>query len=822
VFVSKKYADVALPTPIRKLFTYKIPETISALQVGTRVLVPFGKSKMISGIVFSIHENKPEFFETKPIEAVLDDFPIVLQNQLDLWNWISEYYQCSLGEVYRAALPAGLRLESESRFYFNECFEEEINLSKNAIKVLDYLEKKKSGSLSDLNKITGLKNVHAIVNQLIEVKALFVEEKVAEKYKTKKEKVIFLSEALCSESALNKAFDNINRAPAQLRLLMNFINKTGSLNNALNGKSILKKDLLSDTETSGNILNELIKKKILTEGFREIDRLDFSEKQLSELRKLSIEQTEAYNEIKNGFEENKPVLLHGVTSSGKTEIYIHLIEETINKGAQALYLLPEIALTTQITNRLKSRFGNKLGIYHSKFSDAERVEVWNNLLKNKNFQVIVGVRSAVFLPFSNLGLIIVDEEHEHSFKQYDPAPRYHARDVALMLGRQFNANVLLGTATPSIESYYNAISNKFQLVELNTRYEGICMPEIIVADVKDAKRRKIIVSHFTPELVDLMTKALENKEQIILFQNRRGFSPYLECKECAWVPKCEHCDVSLTYHKNNSQLMCHYCGFSTSAYHVCKACETPALVEVGFGTQKIEEDIKKLFPDKQVARMDYDTTRSKNSYDRIISDFEYGKVDILIGTQMVSKGLDFDRVSLVGILDADSLLNYPDFRAFEKSFQMLAQVSGRAGRKNKRGKVVLQTSNPTHPVISYVSSNNYKDFFYRQLEERKLYKYPPFYRLTFLTLKHKNQTVVNQVSKILADSLYSAFGVRITGPVEPVVKRINDYFLQRIIIKLEREASQQKAKTVIRDCIDKVLTDERWRSVTVAIDVDPY
>lgn len=820
--MQKRYADIALPTPIRKLFTYEIPETCQDLQIGMRVLVPFGKKKLISGIVFSTHENKPEFYDTKPIESILDETPIVLESQLNLWKWISEYYQCSIGEVYRAAMPAGLKLESESRFYYNSEFEADTVLPEKAIRILNYLAKEESAPLTELNKIADVKSAHAIVKQLIELNAIFADEKVEEKYKAKKEQIISLSDEFCSEQALNKVFNDLNKAPKQLSLLMAFIHKSGSLNNVLNGKEISKKELLSDAEeTSSNQLNELIKKNILKQGFREVGRLDFSTKNLSKKKDLTPEQSEALINIKNGFVENKPVLLHGVTSSGKTEIYIQLIEETINSGKQALYLLPEIALTTQITNRLMACFGNKLGIYHSKFSDAERVEVWNDLINNKNYHVIVGVRSAIFLPFSNLGLIIVDEEHENSFKQYDPAPRYHARDTAIMLGKNFNTNVLLGTATPSFESYYNIITEKYKLVELFTRYKGVCLPEIIVADVKDAKRRKMMVSHFTPTLIELMAKALENKEQIILFQNRRGFSPYLECKECGWVPKCEHCAVSLTYHKNGDLLMCHYCGFSTSAYHVCKACESPALTTMGFGTQKIEEEIKKLFPDAKTTRMDYDTTRSKKGYDKIISDFEVGKTDILIGTQMISKGLDFDRVSLVGILDADAILNNPDFRAFEKSFQMLSQVSGRAGRKNKRGKVVLQTSNPTHPVINYVYENNYKDFFFQQLEERKEYKYPPFYRLMFITLKHKKQATVNQAAKALTDKLHSIFGSRIIGPIEPIINRINDYYLQRIIVKIERESSSQKAKTLIRGCIDKIIAEEKWRYVIIAVDVDP-
>ena len=818
-----RYADVVLPVPLQKLFTYNIPQSYSELLPGTRVLVPFGKKKLISGIVFSVHDNKPELYETKPIETVLDNQPLVLPHQLELWKWIADYYQCSMGEVYRAALPAGLKLESESRFFFNPEFDAETVLPEKAMNVLDFLVKEKSGSMAEIDKITGLKSSHDIIKQLIEQRAICVFEKVNDGFKPKKEPFVSLAQEMCSEKALNEVFNKLEKAPKQLNLLMVFIHKSGGMRQVMEGKEIAKKELLSEAEgNNSSQLSELIKKNILSQNLKEVGRLDFSETIIKDKKSLSDKQAEAFEKIKAGFSADKPVLLHGVTSSGKTEIYIHLIEEIINSEKQALYLLPEIALTTQITNRLKTHFGNKLGIYHSKFSDAERVEVWNDLLENKNYRVIIGVRSAIFLPFTNLGLIIVDEEHENSFKQYDPAPRYHARDVALVLGKRFNADVLLGTATPSIESYYNAVSDKYMLVELTERYEGICLPEIRVADVKDAKRRKIMSSHFTPELMEQMRKALKNKEQIILFQNRRGFAPYMECELCAWIPKCVHCDVSMTYHKHDDRLVCHYCGYSVQTYATCQACGNPSLVAQSFGTQKIEEDIKTLFPDVGVARMDYDTTRSKNSYEKIISDFESGKLDILIGTQMVSKGLDFDRVSLVGILNADTMLNNPDFRAFEKSFQMLAQVSGRAGRKNKRGVVVLQTTNPNHPIISYVLNNNYKDFFHEQLEERKEFKYPPFYRLIFIVLKHKDGNIVKRASLVLADLLRPFFGSRVIGPHEPPVKWINDFHLQRILIKMERESSPQKVKSLIQENINKLLSNERWRYVSVSIDIDPY
>lgn len=818
-----KYADIILPVPLPKLFTYEVPESFGkSITRGMRVMVPFGKKKQLSGIVFELHGNKPEAYDTKPLLAILDTNPLVTPKQLELWRWIATYYQCSLGEVYKAALPSGLKLESETRFFYNPEFIESEKLPEKALLVLDYLSREKEGTLDDLNKITGLKNCYPIIKELIEQNALFPDEKVAEKYKPKEEWFLSLHPDSRSEDALKEIFDKLNRAPKQLHLLMQFIHKNGGVKKCTEGKTMARKELLEEEENTSAALNELIKKNVLIQEALEVGRLDFSEAPVTEIKKLSLEQNSALGQIREGFVLNKPVLFHGVTSSGKTEIYIHLIEEFLNKGKQVLYLLPEIALTTQITNRLKAHFGNKLGIYHSKFSDEERVEVWNDLLKNDNYRIILGVRSSIFLPFSNLGLVIVDEEHENSFKQYDPAPRYHARDVALVLARQFEAAVLLGTATPSVESYYNVKTGKYHLVELNTRYEGIRLPEIKVVNTREAYRKKTMQSHFSPDLLELMAKALKNKEQIILFQNRRGFSPYLECAQCAWIPTCPHCDVSMTYHKNIDQLVCHYCGHSVSTYTTCQACGSPSLFTKGFGTQKIEEEIKALFPEAQVARMDYDTTRSKTGYEKIISSFEQGKLDILVGTQMVTKGLDFDRVSLVGILNADTMLNNPDFRAFERSFQMMAQVSGRAGRKNRQGTVILQTSNPDHPVIHQVQINDYQSFFNQQIEERELFKYPPFYRLIFLTVKHKNQSTVNRAANALARELRTVFGHRVIGPQVPPITKIQDYHLQRIILKVERTSSPAKAKELMQQCMHHILAQDPWRYVSIVADVDPY
>jgi primosomal protein N' (replication factor Y) (superfamily II helicase) len=602
---------------------------------------------------------------------------------------------------------------------------------------------------------------------------------------------------------------------------MFFIQKVGGVEKALSGLAISRKVLLQSFENGSAALKELFRKSVLSQESRIVDRLDLSVINTIEKKKLSAEQSKTLNEIKEGFALEKPVLLHGVTSSGKTELYIHLIDEILSQGKQVLYLLPEIALTTQITTRLKAHFGNQLGIYHSKFSDDERVEVWNNLLNQKEYKVILGVRSSIFLPFKNLGLVIVDEEHENSFKQFDPAPRYHARDVALILARNFNANILLGTATPSVESYYNAKTGKFHLAVLQTRFEGIQLPRVEVVNTREAHRKKMMLSHFSPQLIDSMRLALSKKEQVILFQNRRGFAPFLECDMCAWIPKCRHCDVSMTFHKQINQLVCHYCGYSVTTPDTCHACGSPSLLQKGFGTQKIEEEIQALFPDAAVERMDYDTTRSKKGYENIITRFEEGKLDILVGTQMVTKGLDFDGVSLVGILNADTMLNNPDFRAFERSFQMMAQVSGRAGRKHKQGKVILQTSNPEHPVIRQVVVNDFEGFFAQQIEERKQFKYPPFYRLINITLKHKNQNTASKAAHELANQLRSVFGNRILGPQVPPVTKIQDLHLQRILLKLERDASPVKAKSYVQECVNHLLSQERWRYVVVVLDVDP-
>jgi len=554
---------------------------------------------------------------------------------------------------------------------------------------------------------------------------------------------------------------------------------------------------------------------------KEIGRLDLSEKVTKEVFSLNEFQNTALKEIETHFKEKPTVLLHGVTSSGKTEIYIHLIQKALNEGKQVLYLVPEIALTTQLTSRLKRVFGNRLGVYHSKFSDAERVEIWNNVLNDKTYDIIIGVRSSIFLPFRHLGLVIVDEEHESSYKQYDPSPRYHARNAAIVLASMHGAKILLGSATPSIESYYNTQIGKYGLVELHKRHEEMEMPEIVVVDTKEAYHKKRMEGHFSDIMLEKIGKALTNKEQVILFQNRRGYAPYIECKGCAYVPKCKNCDVSLTVHKVFNTLTCHYCGYSESIPTICPVCKTPNLDTKGFGTEKIEDEIRQIFPTAKVSRMDLDTTRSKKSYEKIISDFEQHKVDILIGTQMVSKGLDFESVNLVGILNADNMLNFPDFRAHERAYQLMAQVSGRAGRKNKRGLVILQTSLPEHTIINQVIRNDYNEMYQIQREERQLFKYPPYYRLIQITLRHKNVQIVKQAAYTMSSMLRAVFGSRILGPIDPAVSRIQNLFIKQIILKIETEASPTKAKEILQNISDQILADSKFKSVRIGLDVDP-
>lgn len=816
------YINVILPLPLASTFTYSVPdEWMDKVHIGMRVVVPFGKKKMYTGIIESIRTAPHELYEAKEIICFLDEKPVLRHPQLKFWDWIQSYYKAYPGDVYQAAVPSGLKLQSETQVCINPGFEAENPLSEREETILDALSEGKPISISELNKITEMRNTMATLKLLFEKGAIEISEELPEKFRPKKETFICFSEEMEQEGRLASVFDELNRARKQLDLLMMYIDLSKCLQ-PKNKKEVTKKELLTKSNASPAVLNGLLEKGILETYEKVVGRLDTSVVQTSEKLPLNEVQQEAYQNINRLFLEKPVVLLHGITSSGKTELYIHLIQKYLNEGKQALYLVPEIALTTQLTSRLKRIFGNRLGVYHSRFSDAERVEVWNHLLNDTAYDVVIGVRSSIFLPFRKLGLVIVDEEHEISYKQFDPAPRYHARNAAIVLASMHGAKTLLGTATPSIESYYNAITEKYGLVEINQRYESLALPEIIVVDTKEARRKKEMNSHFSDLLLQKVGKALQNKEQVILFQNRRGYAPYIECKACSYVPKCKNCDVSLTVHKSFNTLSCHYCGYTESIPAICPDCKTPGTLSTkGFGTEKIEDEIKQIFPEANVSRMDLDTTRTKKSYEKILSDFEQHKVDILVGTQMISKGLDFECVSLVGVLNADNLLNFPDFRASERAYQMLAQVSGRAGRKNKRGTVILQTSQPENPTIGQVIRADYKAMFNTQCAERKEFHYPPFYRLVQIIVRHRDAQKVNQAANQLGNNMRAVFGSRVLGPNDPLIPRIQNMYIKHILLKVESNASFDKAKEILSEQISTILSDSKFKSVWINMDVDP-
>ena len=818
----KKYVDVIVPLPIASQYTYSVPaELEESVQEGCRVVVSFGQKKFYTAIVTKVHYVAPENYETKDVEEVLDTSPVILPTQFRFWEWLSTYYLCTLGDVYKAAMPSGMKLESETLVAYNEEFEATVPLPKNEQRILDLLNDDKEQCVTQLQKASGLKSILPIIKRLLEKQAIFVKEDLKRNYKPRTEARVRLTEAYSTEHALRELFDNLGRAKKQLSLLMKYIELSGWMGTASTLKEVSKKDLLDKTGASVSILNSLVEKGVLETYYYEIGRLDKSIKGTLSLNPLNVAQGRAFTAIRNSFQEKSVCLLHGVTSSGKTEIYIHLIEEVLRKGQQVLYLLPEIALTTQITERLKRVFGHRLGVYHSKFPDAERVEIWKKQLTDESYDIILGVRSSIFLPFKRLGLIIVDEEHENTYKQQEPAPRYHARSAAIMLASMYGAKVLLGTATPSVESYFNARKGKYGLVQLKERYKEIRLPHIELVDIKELTRQKRMKGPFSPVLVKEIRSALDRKEQVILFQNRRGFAQMIECRTCGWIPKCKNCDVSLTFHKRLNQLTCHYCGYTQSVAASCPACGGVELLNRGIGTERIEEDIQLTFPDVRVARMDLDTTRSRTAYEKIIADFEQGKTDILIGTQMISKGLDFNHVNVVGILNADTMLNYPDFRSYERAFQLMAQVAGRAGRKDKQGLVILQTKSPELPVISQVLNNDYEQLYEDQLAERQVFRYPPFYRLIYVYLKHRKEDVLEQAAEMAATLLRTGLGNRVLGPDKPPIARIQTLFIKKIMIKVELTASMTKVRDYLKGVQRTLSEDARFRSLIVYYDVDP-
>ena len=825
----RRFAEVIVPVSLPLLYSYEIPGIfLSKCVPGTRVTVPFGKSKIYSAIVRRISDTCPQDREIKEILEVLDTLPIVNAIQLQFWDWIASYYMCSLGEVCRAALPSSLKLESATVLYRTTKPANPGELRPKEAMLLAAFDNGKTNEieLSKATKYTGLKNNIAIVKNLIATGYLVADKVIEEKYKPKIAKFIALSPSIKTQDDLRNILDALaQKTPKQFETLMTFVkmsqdNTDGTIDSH---NEIERKTLLQNPRVSPSALAALISKSLLTETQREVSRIDAYDGDIQLSHELTEAQETAYNAIKTQFENKNTVLLHGITGSGKTEIYIKLIEECISQGRQVLYLLPEIILSSQIIRRLQKVFGDDAGIYHSKISDSERAEMWHRLCspEAKGYKLIVGVRSAIFLPFSELGLIIIDEEHDASFKQQDPAPRYHARDCAIMLATMHGAKVLLGSATPSIESYYNATNDKYGLVELSQRYSNAQLPEIHVIDTLDAARNHNMRSIFSSFLLGEIDRTIKQGQQAMIFRNRRGFSPYVECQTCGWVPTCENCDVSLTYHKRENRLVCHHCGFVMDMPHQCKACGSISLATKGYGTEKIEDEIKIFFPDARISRLDADVTTSRQRYEQIIYEFENGLTDIIAGTQMISKGFDFRNLHLAGVLGTDAMLNFPDFRAEERAYQTLTQVSGRAGRSSKRGKVVIQTSQPHTPVIDDVLSGQYKRFYSRVITERKIYAYPPFTRLIRIQLKHKENHFLDECAEQLAASLRTTFGNGVLGPEYPLLPRIQNLYIKEILLKISRNHYGIQAKNSILAAIGDLRTGVCKGGLLININVDP-
>ena len=823
------YIDVLLAVAVPNLYTYHLDGSTDPknLEPGMRVCVQFGKRKLHTALIIRIHNTPPEDYKTKEIIAVLDDYPVIKPWQINFWSWVAEYYMCTRGEVYAAALPAGLRPEGQTRIYPEEIPGDGITFSASEELIYAIVSNSPGLTIEELQQQSGKKQVMNILRDMQNKGTISFEELLREDIKAKEIELVTLHPNLRHENILNELINKLERrAPKQMTALMAYMQICGYLTEK-KFEQVNKQELTHTAKVSGTVIKSMIDKEFFIVEKQEVSRLIKKQFNIKELATLNPNQDKALKEIRQGHKISDVVLLHGVTSSGKTEIYIHLIKEQIEQGKQVLYLLPEIALTTQIITRLQNIFGDKVGVYHSKFNNAERVEIWNNLLgkttkDRSEYKIILGVRSSLFLPFENLGLIIVDEEHENTYKQFDPAPRYHARDTAVVLAAMHKAKVLMGTATPSLESYLNAKMGKYVLVELLQRHLDIQLPEVQIINVREARRKKKMNANFSPQLIEQIQTALKQEEQVILFQNRRGFSPYLECEDCGWIPECIHCDVSLTYHKGINKLVCHYCGFSMNSVIQCKACGGNNVQTRGFGTEKIEDDIKILFPDVKVGRMDLDSTRKKKAYEEIIEKFATGQIDILIGTQMVSKGLDFDNVSIVGILNADNMLNYPDFRASERSFQLMSQVSGRAGRKKKQGKVIIQTSDASNEIIQQVVKNDYITFFRNQFKERKQFNYPPFYRLINLTIRHKQRDILNKAAWLLAKELRERFGQRVLGPEAPAVSRIQNWHIKKLILKLEKTQEIKTHKAFILQVINNLKAQPGFSSLQVLPDVDFY
>ncbi|MBV7267763.1 replication restart helicase PriA [Winogradskyella luteola] len=814
------FLDVILPIPLQKAFTYHITEAEAKfLKSGMRVAVPFGKSKIYTALAYNIHNNPPLAYEAKTIHQILDETPVITEIQLKQWEWIADYYMCSIGEVMRAAMPNAFILESETIISKNEKTKiEDSELKDDEFLIYEALQYQSSLKIQDVISILDKKRVLPVINGLVEKGVLDLQEELYEKYQPKLVRYVKLHHNHKPEEKLQDLLQILSRAPKQREVILTLFTLEASDN-----KPIKVSELRERSGSSSAVVKALVDKGVLEEYHIKTDRIQFKGEGDADSKILSEAQSEAFNQIETAFKTRSVTLLHGVTSSGKTEIYVQLIQKQLEQGKQILYLLPEIALTTQLVQRLQDYFGNKVAVFHSRYSGNERVEVWSNMLNNsEKAQIIIGARSSLLLPFRNLGLIIVDEEHEQSYKQFDPAPRYHARDAAIVLANMHQAKTLLGSATPSLESYFNASEGKYGLVELRIRYNNVLMPDVELVDLADKYKRKRMKGHFSDRLIEEMTETLEQGFQIILFQNRRGFSPIVECTTCGNSPQCPNCDVSLTYHQYRDQLRCHYCGYNSAMLKSCQACGNQTLDTKGFGTEQIEEEVKVLFPEKKVARMDLDTTRGKYGFEKIITSFEQREVDILVGTQMLTKGLDFRHVKLVGIMNADNLLNFPDFRAHERSYQLMTQVSGRAGRTDIRGKVLIQTYNPHHNILQQVSTNSYKEMYAEQMNDRYNYKYPPIYRLIKITFKHKDYNRVNLAADWYAKSLRQVFRANVLGPEFPPISRIRNLYNKNILVKIPQKQSLAKTKEAIKKIDNSFNAVKDFKSVRVVLNVDNY
>ncbi len=817
------FAEVIVPLPLPNLLTYRVPSVMAAtIQIGARVIVQLGTRRVLTAVVARLHDQAPKKYVAKPLLELLDEVPMVTTRQLELFRWISEYYMCHIGEVLNVALPSGLKINSESKLQYNPEFDTATPLSELEEKLLEAVQEKNALSTDEATRLLGHTDIYPIIKSLSKKGAVLFYEEVREKYSPKIVKKIRLTPAYQDWESLKDLIDELEdrKQYKQVGVLMKYLSRVQVMQNPSANADGIEKQVLVKDDISESSLQTLLRKGVFEEFELIISRFADIPYPGDDVQ-LSEGQKKATDEIFSFFAKKDTVLLHGITGSGKTEVYINLIQKVLASGSQVLYLLPEIALTTQIVGRLRKVFGDQMGIYHSKFSDNERVEVWRGVLSGK-FNFVIGVRSSIFLPFDNLGLIIVDEEHESSYKQYDPAPRYNARDLALVVAKLQQAKVLLGSATPSFESFYNAAQGRYGYVKMTQRFREAQLPEMQLVNMRTERKQKKVKHNFSEHLLNSLQANLENNEQSILFQNRRGYSPYLMCEDCGWIPHCHQCNVSLTYHQHSQEIRCHYCGYVEQLAPTCLVCGSTRIKTMGYGTEKIEDELQLLIPKARTARMDLDTTRQKNSIQNIVQAFEAGQTDILIGTQMLSKGLDFDRVSLVGIFDADHIVHFPDFRAHERAFQLLTQVAGRAGRRNQQGRVIIQTANPELFVIEKIVQSDYEGLYEKELPERLKFNYPPFTRLIRLIVKNENELLVEEAAQVLADNLREKLGSRVLGPEAPLVNRIRNQFLKEILIKLEKENVNLKLiKDQIREEIQKILLTKKFKQVYTVVDVDP-